>query len=142
MQLHEIERALDLIGPFHMVLLDSDAEYSWGPLLDDGPVAACSFQKGTYDGRPLSVRVCTYRRGDTPPAMSGRANKWVSVYIDGRFVRDAELFVTGTDWGALVTDTLGRRVSVLGDGDIPAEIRLATTRGRHFPSNSERNGLD
>lgn len=134
MQLHEIEQALHAVGPFYRLIFDTDMAYSWGPDLGDGgPIAACSFQTGSLDGRTLETRVCTYAAGDLPQPSPRRADLWSSVYIDGRFIREAELSKSGNQWETTVSDPIGRQIRIQGTGPIPAEIYLATTQGDHFP---------
>lgn len=134
MRLHELESALNAIGPFYRMVLDADSTYSWGPVLDEGPVAVCSFQEGIQDGQDLEVRVSTYPSGHTIPAAGRRTNRWAKVYIDGKFARDAELVQTGEEWVAVVIDAQNRAVRIQGHGVSPTELRLALTIGDHFPT--------
>jgi len=134
MQLHEIDQALQAVGPFYRLVFDTDTAYAWGPDLDVGePIAACSFQTGSLDGQTIETRVCTYAAGETPRRSPRRTDLWSSIYIDGRFVREAELSRSGNQWETTVADALGRQVRIQGIGQIPAEMHLATTRGDHFP---------
>lgn len=129
MRMKEIEHVLRTIGPFYRMILDSDSAYSWGPVLDDGPVAVCSFQTGVQDGHDLVVRVRTYPVDETAPLLGQRANRWTRVYIDGAFIRDAELSQTNSGWATVITDAQRRGVRIEGEGMAPAELRLALTSG-------------
>lgn len=134
MRMKEIEHVLRTIGPFYRMILDSDSAYSWGPVLDDGPVAVCSFQSGVQDGHDLVVRVRTYAVGEPVPLLGQRSNRWTKVYIDGTFIRDAELSKTVGGWTTVITDGQHRGVRIEGEGMVPAELRLALTSGDHFPA--------
>lgn len=134
MHLHDIDQALRAVGPFYRLIFDTDTAYAWGPDLDGGElIAACSFQTGSLDGEILETRVSTYAAGESPRRPPRRADSWSSVYIDGRFIREAGLSRSGNQWETTVADHLGRRVRIHGIGQAPAEMHLATTRGDHFP---------